>query len=694
MYKNVKEWFENFIDNFKPYADEKLHQAISNYIKNTYLKDSYENIPIELKKYVEEYEIVPNLYDKILISCGYRKSLLQRTTQLDKKILVQSLTDINHYKGSIRLVNRLATAFNARVGVYELLVDKRILDNNLQWVFIPKPIYLDTTISQINTYLDYNTIYNKVPEYLISHQNWEIYNNENSLVLPVKSNILYVDYDLSTNHTFLKAVVTSAILAQYRLQNISIYFDNTTFTTSILGFHQLWFYLLLKYYNSFYAVFPERKLNFFDIDNFPYKLSDNIEYDIGDLLNEYENITNRVQFDRFYNDRIHSEFYTTHSTVSEVTPESLEVYFASISSPVSAELFAFIQELLISSEDIGQNYVRTFTYLINSLTTFILNSTDHDIKTYGNYLVEFYTDSLSTIGYEAVKNETFYNYLIEFKPHHTSVLVNDVSVFEVKDKFNTVYVDADAAIFVLPIEAVTAVPMDDSHWHEIKHPYYDNVITNSLIEKFIWSFKEPLLIEDEFTFVIPFTIGTVVQVDEDTENKRINTYESDNTIINSLVEKFKWSVREDYNVEENVSHSIIYPIATNEIIDIDTENTFYINSYNNDFQDDVILSTLLNNVTISYDGVYIFDDTNIIQTNSEGVTHFFPGDYIYSPGSDASQAGLIVNVDLISNTFTLAYPYEGEIGIFSKAYRTNLQDIYISPAGTGYGTGYGAGYGT
>ena len=119
----AKEFYEQFIDRYKPSRGQKIYEALIQFMKEYYLDDSYENIPIELKELVEENIINANIYDKIVVAAGFRQEILDKINVADKEVMVQTFTDINHYKGAVELSQRIGNGFDDKVSFYELLID-------------------------------------------------------------------------------------------------------------------------------------------------------------------------------------------------------------------------------------------------------------------------------------------------------------------------------------------------------------------------------------------------------------------------------------------------------------------------------------------------------------------------------------------------------------------------------------------
>jgi hypothetical protein len=121
----IKTYFKKFVKNLSTFKENKLHNALIDYIINTYIDDSYKNIPLNHKIAYEDQVIPEEWYDTILLSNGFTKDIVSTISRQDKFILLQMFLDFNRYKGSVDQMIKVAYAFEDRLNLYELLLDQR-----------------------------------------------------------------------------------------------------------------------------------------------------------------------------------------------------------------------------------------------------------------------------------------------------------------------------------------------------------------------------------------------------------------------------------------------------------------------------------------------------------------------------------------------------------------------------------------
>jgi hypothetical protein len=96
-YEDLVEYFESYVDEYRPYKDDKLYKNIVKFLHGYYLQHSYETIPTAFKTAFENQTIPPEFYDVLLLSNGFPKSLLEQLKFNDKFILLNSLIVISDF---------------------------------------------------------------------------------------------------------------------------------------------------------------------------------------------------------------------------------------------------------------------------------------------------------------------------------------------------------------------------------------------------------------------------------------------------------------------------------------------------------------------------------------------------------------------------------------------------------------------
>ena len=124
--EQLKEFFEINIANYAPYKDKKIYKSLLDFLFNYYFEHSYTVINDDYKKAFEEQVIPKNFYNPILLSNGFTEDLLNKLTERDKYILLNTFIDFNKSKGSLQQVTKVCDSFGERLNLYELFLDSRV----------------------------------------------------------------------------------------------------------------------------------------------------------------------------------------------------------------------------------------------------------------------------------------------------------------------------------------------------------------------------------------------------------------------------------------------------------------------------------------------------------------------------------------------------------------------------------------
>ena len=110
------------------------------------------------------------------------------------------------------------------------------------WVLLPKPIYIHNSMKQNVSKILYRDAYNKIPNLLISEEQLTNLYNKNDIVLPIKSNILLLDYASSTDNSIINNLFFTIILQDIGDDFLSLYLTNeASLSTTYKNFIFYWF---------------------------------------------------------------------------------------------------------------------------------------------------------------------------------------------------------------------------------------------------------------------------------------------------------------------------------------------------------------------------------------------------------------------------------------------------------------------
>ena len=441
-YDNLKKYFDQFIYKYGPYRDDPIHKAIIDFLIDNVFNDSYNIIPQKFIELFENQNPTSDSIDQILLSIGMPKDILNKTTITDKQILFNVFGDFTKYKSTLKFVENIGDSFVNNFIAYELYLDYRdpIGGSDYKWYFIPKLLYnprsnIDTTIINEKAIL-FDDVLQKTTNFFITKEQLTNLRSSNQLVLPLKTNIISLDFFISYHNTSaLNSLATSIILKHFEAFNFTLFFISSSeqkeYNITILDMYIILYYLFMKLYNSVYNIKPILNVPWFDPDN---SIGINLA-DLNSIFDEHDNIytTNDVQ--EFFKNNIEPYFLTISPQFSRVDIESLEIILKS--NLTMSTIIDFIEDEINKTTDNGNllltALINDVFYSIETFKVIELNSVD----TWESDWFDFFVELLPTLNVGSPTDLTSYNFLFNSKPFHTEFISSIDTTVISSSKFNT-----------------------------------------------------------------------------------------------------------------------------------------------------------------------------------------------------------------------------------------------------------------
>jgi hypothetical protein len=566
------------------FRESESYQTIINFLETSYLRDTYCNIPSEFKL-LYEYNIIPSsLYDTILLSAGFPQYIIDQLTLSDKEILIRDFLLFNAYKSSVDFVIDIASKFNNKVNIYELYID-RINDH---WCFVVYPIYLDKSLTPIDTPLNYEYIYYKTKNYYLSSSMLEQQYQSGDLILPIKSNLILLDFYLYYTQTkVIDNLINMTTLSQFGDNEFDLYFSfpdsssssittcadsydasqifdtqPVTFKISLYGWYKLYYYIILSYYKTVYNMQPIMSYPIIHPNNaFPYRIED-----LDPIINEYLNIKYVTDATAFYKTYIQTKFKT------DFLPQQTTITYNDLKTTIQNDIDPKIIEYI--DYRLQQNIVNIDTEtnnildeMIMSLKTYYLVYIDQKYKKYFDKFIDF----LPTLTIPLEKTQS-YLFINEFKPFHTE-LVNSIETKIVSD------------------DLLNTITPSDNYHNNITQSKSSivNISDNDYNFDIITKFNDQVLLKSSFTNEIYLTSKeNIVNLSDNYHN---NITQSKSSFVNISDNDYK------FNITTNFHDQILLKSSFNNKI-------YLLNSEENIVTDKYqihIITSHLSNITISED---------------------------------------------------------------------------------------------
>lgn len=321
-----------------------------------------------------------------------------------------------------------------------------------RWVFIPEPLYVSPNIAPVVTYLDYERIYQDTKRYFVSTEYLTASHKSENLVLPIKSNLLFLDYkkyqDVNSFYNLLAAI----FLKEYYNERLVIFFRNGDYSISLGRLYKLWYYVLMKFYN--YEIVDDTPTNIVSLDitnpNFDYVIND-----VEKLLKEYESLIDSSGFSIFYHKYITDKLYITDHQSSNI---SFEDYRLILENEIGTDLINYIDNRIeTSSSDIKIyecNHI--LDEIFNSLITWSVIAKNENIGKNINYFLKI----LSFITYPLSMSPT-YNLIMFLKPYHVELIKEISEYLKIRDIGNSAIVKSSIKDFTLKMLQASTFTMSE-----------------------------------------------------------------------------------------------------------------------------------------------------------------------------------------------------------------------------------------
>ena len=380
-----------------------------------------------------------------------------------------NLENVNLYNklepNDIIIINSVQYSITSKVeneeGYCRVYINKQYIGENLtvedfivkRWAFIPESLYIAPNVNKVTDYFDYEKIYQGTKQYFVSAEFLTAnYNNEN-LVLPIKSNLLFLDYKKYREINVFNNLLAAIFLKEYYDRRLVITFEeDKQYLISLGRLVKLWYYILFKFYN--YNIVDSSPINVLSLDitdvNFDYTVSDisvlvNGKTDLNNNIIElgYKHLKDTDDFSKFYFEKITSKF-TTYNHISRDI--SLEEYELLLENEVGIDLIDYLKNRISNSSSEYKEYEYNFILdeIYNSLINWSIFESERN-ETEGKLIsnnIGYFLKTLSFISYPISMSPT-YNLLMFLKPYHVELIKEITEGLYIKDLSNSTIPNTD-----------------------------------------------------------------------------------------------------------------------------------------------------------------------------------------------------------------------------------------------------------
>ncbi len=531
---DIVKFFDEYVKKFPAYSNNITYSTFIDYISKNFTKELYTNIPLIFKELFENNYINIELYDVLLSNIGIPKDVLSKLSINNKILFFKNLTDYFKYKGNITFFDKVSKLFPYQTfDIYELYIDYD--SDNTEWVFKPKNIIRNTTNDLIENNLDFDEIYNKIPSFLINQNQLDFYKDNNNIILPVKSNIILLDYSDNYNISELINLINATFIKTFGNNVFTCYFSDNQFNISLKEFYLIWYYLLLRFNDTEFPSVPLKSVIEYSEGNNPFSI-----YDLDDLLDKYNSISNSKEAIDFYKEYLEN-YFLMYSVKTEIGYEDLEYL-------IPEDFLTYINIKIALSVELNVDYNTLLTELLNSLIMFsVQEGQDEYFIKYSEYLI----NDLTRITFN-IKESNSYVLLYNFKPYHTELISSYISKIIINSKLDTIIPYSTKINFLMSLELAETLNNLDYIYQKLVYNYLEN---NTPIDSSkIKSISVPIINEYILQFINIFNI-------------KLNNLDS-NELIDILL-NFKCSLDNSYinlNIVDNNTNNYNHIVISNLIL--------------------------------------------------------------------------------------------------------------------------------
>lgn len=428
-------YYELYIDYDKNYINPVGSYLVTfqlNKIKNNsyFLLDSVENnyyVWFNFDNSGKDPKLDNKIGIEIPVNSRYdtNKSITQKiifelnlTNEFYVKINSNDLLEINLAKPGF------TNGFNPGTTQLKYTVLSPPLDNG-SWILRPKPIFVHPKMKQNTNIIRYKDAYNRIPNLLISEEHLNNKKKNNNIVLPIKSNILLLDYNSDIESDYLNTLYFTIIMDYIGEDYLTLYLsgEKTIFPTTYKNIIYFWYYLIQLYYNTtLTSIQLKQQIVMGSVHSSEHTIND-----IPKIEEEYKDIKTRPELINFYNKYISSQYLKLFS--------SLETSLDNIrenAKRFDAELYNYINNRIISSED--QKY-EIQLILDEIYASIILSFSQYSNNEILYKYIDVIVKNLTLISTD-IKNTDSYKLVKELKPFHTDLLDIASNKIVIQNKFN------------------------------------------------------------------------------------------------------------------------------------------------------------------------------------------------------------------------------------------------------------------
>jgi len=473
-YEYLKEYFYRYVEQYYPYKDNAVYRVLISFLEDEYFKDAYENIPEGFKILFEEHSIQPFLFDTILQSIGYPKSLLSEIPTYHKQIILNKFSDYSRNKGTLQQFKSIVTEFQESVSISELYIDFRKKQNVFDWWFFPKLIQSNFTIDYVKMELDYQTVYDGTPTYFVSKQQLHNLYVSNNITLPLKSNLILFNMANVQGTNDISSIIATTVAAHIKNYSIILTFNDGIFKTTFGEIYQLWHYIF-AFYNKEVCHTPPSGADSLcfnvNTDMNPYIVEDGFSNSLSTLIEEYEALSTPDAIWEFYKTKI----LEPYSKTLPIQTDNLDSFTVILSYSINTLLYEYIRDKLTNPQTVLNIF--EITNILQQIQIVVYNflkeSEDSTIIKYKEWLITIFDLSILT-----AEKTTTYKLLNYFKPYHCQFIFQETNLIQSKSKFDTATpLDKHHVYVTREFPSTVYTISDDAYFcEEIEYNYEVNTV--------------------------------------------------------------------------------------------------------------------------------------------------------------------------------------------------------------------------
>jgi len=241
--EKIKEFFTYIKENTfiaKSANDNLIASIVLSLIEKNLVEDIYLNIPNDLNQIFKTGDFLSSveLFKNKLIEIGIDEKIVSKLTLFDLYKLSKVLKVFIKTPSTVDFAKTIALLFSENISIAELYLDYE------DGEFVFKPVYIHKANENSPDKLSYDLIYKSAPNYLIDKETLENEYKNANIVLPIKTNLIYIESGTFHEIDEINKIIISAFIKEFENTYIKLQLFEKNFLVNFKDVLKIYEYII------------------------------------------------------------------------------------------------------------------------------------------------------------------------------------------------------------------------------------------------------------------------------------------------------------------------------------------------------------------------------------------------------------------------------------------------------------------